>query len=57
MSRPTPAPARWPYPNHRTMEQVLRDEAEGCRCELVDELGDREDCYLLLRLAAEDQAA
>lgn len=37
----------FPYPDHRTMDQVLRDEAEGCFCELTEIHGDQDDCPIL----------
>lgn len=44
MTAPIAAPACWPYPGHRTMAEVVADEARGCFCELVEENGDAPDC-------------
>lgn len=49
---PTAAARTWPYPHHRTLEQVDRDAAEGCTCELVEEYGDQDDCAFLARCLA-----
>lgn len=45
--RPTAAPAAFPYPDHRSMDQVLRDEADGCTCELTEIYGDQDGCPII----------
>lgn len=42
--KPTAAPRQFPYPTHRTMAQVIRDERWGCYCEMPGTHGHAEDC-------------
>lgn len=44
MRAATAAEGPFPYPFHRTMEAVLRDEVEGCFCEMTELEGDMPGC-------------
>ena len=46
--KPTAAPAVFPLPWHRTMDEVFSDEADGCQCEGADYIGHEEDCPVWL---------
>ena len=47
--------SEWPYADHRTMADVLLDEADGCACEMTDV--DRCDECPVLALFDEQDAA
>jgi len=50
---PTACTAPFPMPFHRTMAQVMADEANGCFCEMVNVHDDADDCGLVARLIAD----
>lgn len=50
MTGPTATRSGWPNPFHRTMAEVLRDEAVGCFCEIIAEHGHRRDCKMVARI-------
>lgn len=49
------APPQFPLPDHRTMVDVLADEAHGCACELADWEGHQDDCPITMAFG--EQAA
>lgn len=42
-----PTTEHMPFSDHRSMEQVIADEARGCLCELVERFGDAPDCQFV----------
>lgn len=44
----------FPYPDHRTMEKVLDDEADGCTCELPEIIDMPDDCPVIAAMMAGD---
>lgn len=55
MSAPTAAVGTFPYPDHRTMADVLADEADGCFCEMA-ELDHADDCPIVVAALASEAA-
>ena len=43
----TMAAAPFPYPDHRSTEEVAQDDVFGCDCELPDALDHRDDCPIV----------
>lgn len=50
MTRVAAAVGTFPYPDHRTMTDVLADEAAGCSCELPNARDHSDDCPIILAL-------
>lgn len=55
MTAPTAAVGVFPYPDHRTMADVLADEADGCTCEMA-EIDHRDDCPIIVAMLAMEAA-
>lgn len=44
------AAVTFPYSDHRTMAEVLADEADGCTCELPDAHDHSDDCPIIMAM-------